>query len=198
MTASKREQILAAITTSLAGTTGVGSRIYRSRVEAFARNEAPAIVVEGGRETAATYSTCKLDWSMDVLVAIYARGNIPDQLADPVRVSAHANWIGQLIRDIAPGVDRHQHIHAPVQLAGAVGRCRLPPTFHHDGRSFVAGKGLHPRAVDPAADASGAGQAGSDGGQDLLSLAGGHDANTLTGCSGLTTYCSHSCGRSPT
>ena len=104
---SKREQILAAITTSLAGTSGVGTRIYRSRVEAFARNEAPAIVVEGGRETAATYSTCKLDWSMDVLVAIYARGNIPDQLADPVRVSAHAKLmadrsIGGLAIDIVP------------------------------------------------------------------------------------------------
>jgi hypothetical protein len=104
---SKREQILAAITSNLAGTTGVGSRIYRSRVEAFARNEAPAIVVEGGRENGSTYSTCKLDWSMDVLVAIYARGNIPDQLADPVRVSAHAKLmadrsIGGLAIDIVP------------------------------------------------------------------------------------------------
>lgn len=107
MTASKREQILAAITATLAGTTGVSNRIYRSRVEAFARNEAPAIVVEGGRETAAVISNCKLDWSMDVLVAIYARGNIPDQLADPVRVSAHAKLmadrtIGGLAMDIVP------------------------------------------------------------------------------------------------
>jgi hypothetical protein len=104
---SKREQILAAITTSLAGTTGVSTRIYRSRVEAFARNEAPAIVVEGGRETAVTYSTCKLDWSMDVLVAIYARGAIPDQLADPVRESAHSKLmadrtVGGRAIDIVP------------------------------------------------------------------------------------------------
>lgn len=104
---SKREQILAAITTTLAGTTGVGTRIYRSRVEAFARNEAPAIVVEGGREIAQVVSTCKLDWSMDVLVAIYARGIIPDQVADPVRVSAHTKLmadrsIGGLAMDIVP------------------------------------------------------------------------------------------------
>lgn len=104
---SKREQILAAITTTLAGTAGVGSRIYRSRVEAFARNEAPAIVVEGGREIAQVVSTCKLDWSMDVLVAIYARGIIPDQMADPIRVSAHTKLmadrsIGGLAMDIVP------------------------------------------------------------------------------------------------
>ena len=35
--ASKREQILAAIKTNLANTTGVGDRIYRSRVEPIAR-----------------------------------------------------------------------------------------------------------------------------------------------------------------
>lgn len=104
---SKREQIISAIVSSLAGTTGVGTRIYRSRVEAFSRNEAPAIVVEGGRETAATISDSKLDWTMDVLVAIYARGIIPDQAADPVRVSAHAKLmadrtLGGLAMNIIP------------------------------------------------------------------------------------------------
>ena len=39
--ASKREQILAAIKTNLANTTGVGDRIYRSRVEPIARGETP-------------------------------------------------------------------------------------------------------------------------------------------------------------
>jgi len=43
---SKREQILARIVTTLAGTSGVGSRIYRSRVEPLARGESPAIIVE--------------------------------------------------------------------------------------------------------------------------------------------------------
>ena len=44
--ASKREQILAALKTQLTGTTGVGSRIYRTRVTPTARNESPAIVIE--------------------------------------------------------------------------------------------------------------------------------------------------------
>jgi hypothetical protein len=104
---SKREQILAAFATTLAGTTGVSTRIYRSRVEAFARNEAPALVIEPGQDRAATYSTCKLDWTLDVLVAVYARGAVPDQLADPIIVSLHSKLmadrtLGGLLIDIVP------------------------------------------------------------------------------------------------
>ena len=44
--ATKREQILTAIKSNLAGTTGVGTRIYRSRVEALTRSETPAIILE--------------------------------------------------------------------------------------------------------------------------------------------------------
>ena len=43
---TKRESILAAIRTALTNTTGVSTRIYRSRVEPLARGELPAIVVE--------------------------------------------------------------------------------------------------------------------------------------------------------
>lgn len=105
--ASKREQILQAITTALAGTTQVSTRIYRSRVDAFARNEAPALVVEGGPERCNIVSNCKLDWTMDLIVAIYTRGITPDQLADPIRADVHAKLmanrtIGGLAIDILP------------------------------------------------------------------------------------------------
>ena len=42
--ASKREQILAALKTSLTGTTGVSTRVYRSRPEAFARSETLSLI----------------------------------------------------------------------------------------------------------------------------------------------------------
>ena len=42
----KRELILEAMKDALDGTAEVGSRIYRSRVEAIARNEAPVLIVE--------------------------------------------------------------------------------------------------------------------------------------------------------
>lgn len=105
---TKREQILSAITSSLAGTAGVGSRIYRSRVEAFARDEAPAIVVEPDTDNAQTYSDCKLDWTLTVLVAIHTRGSIPDQLADPIAIDVHSKLmadrsLGGLVIDIMPG-----------------------------------------------------------------------------------------------
>ena len=79
----KRESILAAITTTLAGTVGVGPRIYRSRVEAFARNEAPAILIEPAADTAQDppISNCHIDWRLTVDVAVYTRGAIPEQLA---------------------------------------------------------------------------------------------------------------------
>lgn len=89
MTASIREQILAYAATALAGTTQVGSRIYRSRVEAFSREEAPAIVIEPGIDKAVEFSSCKLDWTLDLIVAIYVRGSSPDQLADPITVDVN-------------------------------------------------------------------------------------------------------------
>ena len=107
MTTSRREQILAALYSELEGTVDVGTRIYRSRVEAFSREEAPAIVIEPARDPARTYSNCKLDWTLDVLVAIYTRGSNADQLADPIAVDVHSRLmadrtIGGLAIDIVP------------------------------------------------------------------------------------------------
>jgi hypothetical protein len=108
---SKRESILAAVATTLVGTTGVAmKRIYRSRVEAFARNEAPALVIEPGTDSASEelVSNCKIDWRLPVLIAVYTRGAIPDQLADPIIISLHSKLmadrtLGGLAMDIFPG-----------------------------------------------------------------------------------------------
>lgn len=104
---SRREQILAAVATALAGTTGVGSRIYRSRVEAFSRDEAPAIVIEPGQDRAQEFSSCKLDWTLELIIAVYTRGQIPDQLADPIIVDINTRLmtdrsLGGLVIDILP------------------------------------------------------------------------------------------------
>ena len=42
---TRRETILDAVVTALAGTTGVSTRIYRSRVTAFTREETPSLLV---------------------------------------------------------------------------------------------------------------------------------------------------------
>lgn len=107
-TPSRREAILSYMATALAGTTGVSSRIYRSRVEAFSRDEAPAIVIEPAGDDPQSYSTCKIDWRMTALVAIYTRGATADQLADPIAVDVHSRLmadrsLGALAVDIMPG-----------------------------------------------------------------------------------------------
>lgn len=94
---TKREQILTAVATALDGTTGVGNRIYRSRVEPFTRGESPALVIEPVNDIAQqTTALPTLDWSLTVRVAIIVRGNVPDQLADPIVQSAHAKIMADL------------------------------------------------------------------------------------------------------
>ena len=122
---TRREQILSAITTALAGTTGVGSRIYRSRVEAFSRGESPAISLETINDTPATNTSLPtLDWSLTVRIAVIVRGAIPDQLADPIVESLHSLVmadlsLGGLAMDIIPASVDWQLIEAD-QPAGVV------------------------------------------------------------------------------
>ena len=94
---TRRETILTAIRTQLTGTTGVGTRIYRSRVEPMARAESPAIVVEPVNDTAEQNTSLPtLDWSLTVRVAVIVRGNIPDQLADPIVEDLHSKLMADL------------------------------------------------------------------------------------------------------
>jgi len=94
---TKRETIVTAIRTALIGTTGVSTRIYRSRTEPITRGESPAIVVEPLTDTAAQNTSLPtLDWSLTVRVAVIVRGAIPDQVADPVVESLHAKIMADL------------------------------------------------------------------------------------------------------
>lgn len=94
---TKRERILQAVVTALTGTEEVGSRIYRSRVEPFARGESPAIVVEPIADQAEQNTSLPtLDWSLAVRVAIIVRATVPDQSADPIVESAHAKIMADL------------------------------------------------------------------------------------------------------
>ncbi len=122
---TKREQILAAIRTALTGTTGVSTRIYRSRVEPMARQESPAIVVEPLEDTAQQNTSLPtLDWSLTVRVAVVVRANVPDQAADPIVESLHSKLmadltLGGLAMDIQPLRVEFQTVEAD-QPAGVV------------------------------------------------------------------------------
>ena len=122
---TRREQILTAITTALAGTTGVGSRIYRSRVEAFSRGESPAISLEPINDTPDTPTSLPtVDRSLALRITVVVRGAIPDQLADPIVESLHAKvmadrGLGGLAMDIIAGSTDWQLVEAD-QPAGLV------------------------------------------------------------------------------
>ena len=107
--ASKREQILAKIKTNLTGTTGVGTRIYRSRVEPMTRVETPSLVVEFVTDeptvNSATY--LKLDWTLRIRIVVIVRSQTPDTTADPTIESLHTKIVsdptlGGLALDVRP------------------------------------------------------------------------------------------------
>lgn len=107
--ASKREQILEFAHDALAGVPDVGTRIFRSRIEAFQRSEAPAIVVEPGQDSAISpsASNCYIDWQLMLIVAVYTRGHQPETLADPIISAIHNRLMsdrtmGGLTMDIWP------------------------------------------------------------------------------------------------
>jgi hypothetical protein len=106
---TKREQILAAVDTLLAATAGATGRVYRSRQEAFGKGESESVVIEPGPSsaTAEPVSTCKIDWAFTLVILVYARGTVPDQVADPVVKSVHSllmadRSLGGLVMDIWP------------------------------------------------------------------------------------------------
>lgn len=97
---TRRESILAAVATALVGTTGVSTRIYRSRVEPLARGESPALVIEPINDSAQQNTSLPtLDWSLTVRVAVIVRGAVPDQVADPIVESLH----GKIMADLTLG-----------------------------------------------------------------------------------------------
>ena len=117
--ATKREQILAAVKTALTGTTGVSTRIYRSRVTATSRDKSPSIVVEPvsdqPNQNSATYE--KLDWTLRIRIVVISRGNIPDKLADPTIDSLHKKVVadptlGGLAIDIRPSTTSFEMLDA--------------------------------------------------------------------------------------
>jgi hypothetical protein len=105
--ATRRETILAAVRTALIGTAGVGTRIYRSRVEPVARAESPAVVVEPLTDEADNSVVPKLDWRLIVRIAVIVRGVVPDQQADPVVEDIHKKLLSDatltgMVTEIVP------------------------------------------------------------------------------------------------
>ena len=96
--ASKREDILNAIKTALANTTGVGTRIYRSRtIPLQQRSELPALLISWSTDTAEQNTSLPtLEWSLSVTVTILSSGDVPDSQADNTLISMHSKLLADL------------------------------------------------------------------------------------------------------
>ena len=124
--ASKREQIIAALKTTLAGTTGVSTRIYRSRIEPITNGESPAIVIEPVTDEPSINSTSylKIDWTLRVRIVVIVRGTIPDNVGDPTVESLFTKvlndpTVGGLAKDIRPATQTFEVLDAD-QPAGLI------------------------------------------------------------------------------
>ena len=86
-----RETILARLVTQLAGTSGVGTRIYRSRVTPVSRSEGAVLIVEPVSDNCETRRNV-LQWTLNVRLSVIVRGSATqtaDQAADPIVKSIH-------------------------------------------------------------------------------------------------------------
>ena len=117
--ATKREQLLAAIKNTLANTTGVGTRIYRSRVEALTRSETPAIILEPISDTPQDTQNFndKINWEFKIRISVIVRGSVPDNVADPTVESLHTKVmtdpsVGGLALDIRPSTTSFEILEA--------------------------------------------------------------------------------------
>ena len=122
---TKRESILAAVKTALAGTAGVGTRIYRSRVDPLSRAESPALIVEPVSDTPTQNTSLPtLDWTLRIRVVVIERATVPDQAADDTIEDMHSKLmadltLGGLAIDIQPAQTSFELLEAD-QPAGVI------------------------------------------------------------------------------
>jgi hypothetical protein len=87
---TKREAIMQAVATRLAPTAGVDGRVFRSMAEAMERDEHPCVLVRWTNEQADPQTVPQLERTLSIEVAVLVRGDVPDQIADPIVESVHA------------------------------------------------------------------------------------------------------------
>lgn len=86
-----RENILSRLITQLAGTAGVGTRIYRSRVTPVSRDEGAVLIVEPVSDSCQVRRN-NLQWTLNVRLSVVTRGTstqTADQAADGTVKSIH-------------------------------------------------------------------------------------------------------------
>lgn len=107
---TKREQIIQAVMAAISGATGAS--VFRSRHDALASQELPAVVVTWTTEQPREQFASFIDKDLQVLVSVYAAGPTQDADADAVSQSVYtavlsSSAIQALVVDVQEtGTDR--------------------------------------------------------------------------------------------
>lgn len=83
------ELILTAIQSRLVSAS-IGASVERSRVVSFEREDLPAVDIKPRDEEATPHANGLQRCILNVEIQIHTRGDVPDQLADPIAASLHA------------------------------------------------------------------------------------------------------------
>lgn len=118
---TERENILQKVMSALSGTTGVSTRIYRSRVAALNRSEHPALIVEPLVDIASHNTIPRLTWDMTFAVTVLVRDDDPDSNADAIVQDLHSKIMSSsdlsaLVVDLQPVKTDWQFIEADQTL----------------------------------------------------------------------------------
>lgn len=101
-----RETILQAVVDLLDNVPDLLGGAHRSRADALAREESPAVVVRWTGDNPREVVHLHVDSDLSIELDVYRRGDVPDQLADPVAEHVHAALmadptLGGLLIDLA-------------------------------------------------------------------------------------------------
>lgn len=90
---TQRENILAAVAALLTPALGSAGTVWRSREGALAREETIAVVIHPDSEAVESFANIQSKRSLVISITVFARGDVADQVADPVVQKMHATLL---------------------------------------------------------------------------------------------------------
>lgn len=108
---SKREQIISALATALASTSGVSGRVFRGRPYPARLTETPCIFLSWVSDQPNYDNLNTMEWLCQLRLTIITRDEEADVAADPIMISAHEIIMGMrtvsgLALDVLPAEQR--------------------------------------------------------------------------------------------
>lgn len=102
---TKREQIVAAAVTLLGTIPELAGKVWRDRETPFQREESPAVAIFWERDDVKQSVIDFIDHDLSLVISVYARGDAPDAVADPIVEKIHEALMGQTFGGLALDVN---------------------------------------------------------------------------------------------